>query len=133
MERGNVLIVEDEGIIQVHLKVMLQKQGYCVRSTGKGEDAIRMISEEQPDIVLLDVHLKGSLTGVDVYTRACVERSIPVIFLTAYDPAVVLSGIVNCRYINKPYDEFDVLAMLRQTLDAVRKRPHADPAAVWQR
>ncbi|RZM18936.1 MAG: response regulator, partial [Pedobacter sp.] len=78
-----ILVVEDEMIIAAKISMLLSNLGYEV--TGilpRGEEAILHIEENQPDIILLDINLKGELDGIQ--TAAIIQqKNIPVIFLTA--------------------------------------------------
>merc|ERR1711988_1778476 len=83
--RPNVLIVEDEESIVTMLKYNLEKEGYRTRSTDDGEEAILMIEESKPDLVLLDWMLP-SMSGIEIcemIRRNPEFNGIPIIMLSA--------------------------------------------------
>ena len=81
----SVYIVEDESIVAKDIQNSLRKLGYNVLGiSNNGADAIKQIVELEPDIVLMDIMIKGPLTGIDVAEKIKKEYNIPSIFLTAY-------------------------------------------------
>ncbi len=68
MKRNKLLVVDDEHLIRWSLEQNLKKQGYEVVTAGSGEDALRLVREEQPDLVLLDIQLPG-ISGIEVLHR----------------------------------------------------------------
>jgi CheY-like chemotaxis protein len=80
----SVYIVEDESIVAKDIQNSLKKLGYNVLGiSNNGADAIKQIVDLEPSIVLMDIMIKGSLTGIDVAEKIKKEYNIPVIFLTA--------------------------------------------------
>src|SRR6478735_1532119 len=79
-----ILVVEDEMIIGAKISMQLTSLGYEV--TGilpRGEDAILHVKENKPDIILLDINLKGELDGIETACRVREFADIPIIYLTA--------------------------------------------------
>ena len=78
------MIVEDELIISQELSMILNRMGYSVTSmVSSGDAAIKNAEQDRPDIILMDINLKGAMDGIeaaDIITSRC---KIPVIFLTA--------------------------------------------------
>ena len=68
MKRNKLLVVDDEHLIRWSLEQNLIKQGYEVITAGIGEDAMRLVRDEQPDLVLLDIQLPG-ISGIDVLEK----------------------------------------------------------------
>ena len=85
MEKINkILIVEDEMIIAANISLQLTNLGYEV--TGiipRGEEALVHIEQNLPDIILMDINLKGDIDGVEIATLIQKSYKIPIIFLTA--------------------------------------------------
>ena len=78
-----VLIVEDESLVAHHLKLILGGAGYRVSGIAESViNALSMIEEQRPDLVLLDIHLKGELNGIDL-ARKLTESNIAFVYLTA--------------------------------------------------
>lgn len=112
MTKINVFVVEDESIVSKDIQHSLKKLGYTiVGSASTGDKAIEMLQTDKPDIVLMDIMLKGSLTGIETAEIIKKQMSIPVIFLTAYADEATLSKAKISEpygYILKPYKEIDL-------------------------
>ncbi len=107
-----ILIVEDDEIIANLIAVMLEKKGYnIVGKTGYGEKAVIMAAELEPDLILMDINLAGSMDGV---TAACYIFQFfqcAVVFLTAFSDDELLSRAKNAQplgYILKPFTDRDL-------------------------
>ena len=112
MEKLNIFIVEDESIVAKDIQNSLTKLGYnVVGFANNGLDAIEKIEELMPDLVLMDIMIKGNLTGIDVSEKIKEKMNIPVIFLTAYADEGTLSRAKITEpygYILKPFKEIDL-------------------------
>src|SRR5258708_1645939 len=83
--RGRILIVEDEGIIAGHIATRLEKTGYAVAGVlGTSEEALEKIPFLAPDLILMDIRIKGDLDGIDTAVQVRDRFNIPVIYLTAH-------------------------------------------------
>lgn len=83
---SRILVVEDEKIIQLDLRYQLEQLGYAVAGVAAtGEEAIAKAAELEPDLVLMDVRLKGSMDGIEAAKRIRATRQVPVIYLTAQE------------------------------------------------
>ena len=81
---AKILIVEDEMIIGANISLQLSKLGYEVTGiVSRGEEAIAHVKQNRPDIVLMDIQLKGELDGIDTMIKMQQEINMPVIYLTA--------------------------------------------------
>jgi signal transduction histidine kinase len=124
MTAARILVVEDERIIALHLRQQLTKLGYDVPNTvSSGDHALRRIEEAQPDLVLMDINLKGKLDGIA--TAAAIRQSyfIPIIYLTAYsaDETLARAAATNPQgYLIKPFSERELHAMIQVTLARCR-------------
>ena len=87
---SKVLIVEDEIIIAIDLKIRLENLGYYVPGIAvNGRDAIKKTAEKNPDIVLMDILLDGETDGVEVAQQIRNKYNIPIVYLTGsqnYNP-----------------------------------------------
>jgi len=112
MEKLNIFIVEDESIVAKDIQNNLIKLGYNVAGiANNGKDAISQIQEVMPDVVLMDIMIKGDLTGIEVAEQIKKHISVPVIFLTAYADESTLSKAKVTEpygYILKPFKEIDL-------------------------
>lgn len=112
-----ILIAEDERDILDLIMFTLQFGGYDVVPTSNGEDALEMVHKEQPDLILLDVHMPR-MSGYEVCKRIKAEddtRNIPVVFLSAKgQEAEVLTGyeMGAVDYILKPFAPDQLLESL---------------------
>jgi CheY-like chemotaxis protein len=81
---AKILIVEDEGIVALDIQARLEGLGYEVPAIlATGEEAIRTAVELQPDLVLMDIRLRGELDGLQAAEQIRVRCGIPIVFLTA--------------------------------------------------
>jgi DNA-binding LytR/AlgR family response regulator len=112
MAKTNILVVEDESIVSKDIQHSLKKLGYNVLGAAStGEKAIDLALELKPDLVLMDIMLKGKLTGIDAAEKIKETLNIPVIFLTAYaDEGTLAKAKVTepYGYIIKPFKEIDI-------------------------
>ncbi len=112
MEKLSIFIVEDESIVSKDIQNSLIKLGYNVVGTASnGKDAIDKITETAPDLILMDIMIKGNMTGIEVSERIKEKMNIPVIFLTAYADESTLSRAKITEpygYILKPFKEIDL-------------------------
>ena len=112
MSKINVLVVEDESIVSKDIQHSLKKLGYnVVGASATGEKAIELAGSEKPDIVLMDIMLKGDMNGIEAAETIKDNHSIPVIFLTAYADESTLAKAKITQpygYILKPFKEIDL-------------------------
>ena len=109
MELKKIFIVEDEAIVARDIELRLKSMGYeVVGIAASGEKAIDMIDESQPDFVLMDIHLKGKLDGIETAEAVRKKHDIPIVFLTAYADTATLERAKATDpfgYILKPFEE----------------------------
>ena len=85
MKATKTIIVEDEAIIRLNLKLILQQMNCeTIGETGKGESAINMTKELNPDFICMDIKLQGSIDGIETAKRIAEFSDIPIIFMSAY-------------------------------------------------
>lgn len=121
MKRSKILVVDDEHLIRWSLEQNLKKQGYEVVTAGTGEDALRHVREEQPDLVLLDIQLPG-ISGIDVLEKIKEhDEDIIVIMVTAHgglDTAVNAMRLGAYDYISKPFNLDELSIVVRKALES---------------
>src|SRR4249920_340877 len=107
-----ILIAEDETIIRLDLKQLLERAGYDVVAEAKdGEEAVALARSEEPDLALLDVKMP-KLDGIDAARRILEERPVPIVMLTAYGQQELVARAVEAGvfgYLVKPFREQDLL------------------------
>lgn len=112
----SIVIVEDECIAAEDIRRRLVSWGYKVPAVvATGEEAIRSTERMRPDVVLMDIHLKGEMDGVQAAERIRTRLNVPVIYASAYNDIETLSraGVEGpFELINKPYDDLEIRAAL---------------------
>ncbi|WP_228014878.1 response regulator [Synechocystis salina] len=89
--RSKVLIVEDERLVAQHIAQLLKSDGYEVCAIASdGATALKKIAEFYPDLILLDIRIKGEIDGVEVAERIKSLYSIPIVYLTAFSDGETL-------------------------------------------
>jgi len=120
MSNINVLVVEDESIVSKDIQHSLKKLGYTVvGAASTGEKAIELALSERPDIVLMDIMLKGNMNGIEAASLIKEQIAIPVIFLTAYADESTLSKAKISEpygYILKPFKEIDLQTSIEMAI-----------------
>ncbi len=109
MAENRILVVEDESIIAADIKGCLQNLGYAVTSIARsGEEAIKKAEENNPDLVLMDIMLRGEMDGIETACQIRSRFNIPVVYLTAYSDEKLLERAKITEpfgYIIKPFNE----------------------------
>jgi CheY-like chemotaxis protein len=117
-----ILIVEDEAIVAMEIQDLLEGQGYAVvGSSSSGADAVAQAAGFDPDLVLMDVTLRGEMTGIEAAERILDIRAIPVLFLTAAADQAGIRRVQDrtaCGFISKPFEERVLLNEVRRLLQA---------------
>lgn len=129
MASKRILIVEDEGIVVLHIKKALENLNYDICGiASSGDDAITKAMKNRPDLVLMDIMLKGLIDGIDAAEKIRAIFGIPVIFLTAHADEMTLQRAKVTEpygYILKPFRERDLyiaieFALYKASMEAER-------------
>lgn len=122
---GRILVVEDEHIVAMGIKKMLKNLGYIVTGVASsGKDAISKAESTFPDVVLMDIMLKGDMDGVEAAKEIRERFDVPVVYLTAYSDSKILERAKKTEpfgYIVKPFDEKDLHSSIEVALHKHRK------------
>ena len=127
MDRGTVLVVDDEPNIADLIELYLDRDGFRVVKAATGEDGVRAVAEHRPRLVVLDVGLPD-IDGLEMCRRLRATSTMPVIFLTARDTEVdrVLGLELGADdYVTKPFSPAELVARVK----AVLRRAEGGPAA----
>lgn len=115
-----IIIVEDEVLIAEDISSSLEALGYKVSSIlTSGEDAIVRVAEEKPDAVLMDIHLRDTMDGIEAAETIYQQHKIPVIFLTAYSDDTLLDRAKKTGsfgYLLKPFEDRELKVMIEMAL-----------------
>jgi DNA-binding NtrC family response regulator len=121
MKQNKLLLVDDEHLIRWSLEQNLKKQGYEIVTAATGEDALRLVREEQPDLVLLDIQLPG-ISGIEVLEKIKEhDEDIIVIMVTAnsgLENAVNAMRLGAYDYVSKPFNLDELSIVVRKALDS---------------
>jgi len=120
---NTILIVDDDDQLRKSFSKLLTEEGYNVKSAASGEAGLQIIQKEIPDLVVLDMRLPG-MNGLETFQAVHdIEPKLPVIIMTAYgttETAIEATKQGAFDYMLKPFDIPDMLAVIKQALEAGR-------------
>lgn len=120
MSKADILVVEDDALVAISIKCTLEKLGYTVPSVvSSGEEALEKAKECKPDLVLMDIVLKGDMDGIETASQIGSCYNIPFIYLTAYadsDTKKRAEATGPCGYIVKPFKEKELAVAIEKAL-----------------
>jgi CheY-like chemotaxis protein len=115
-----ILIVEDELLVAEDIAFRLKSLGYLITDLViSGEEALRAIRKEQPDLILMDIMLKGGLDGIQTHELINKEYKIPLVYLTSYSDEKTFSRAKLTQpfgYIIKPFEERELHTVIEVAL-----------------
>lgn len=118
------LIVEDEMIIGANISLQLTNLGYeVIGIIPRGEEVILFLEGNQPDVILMDINLKGELDGVETAKRIQHEHNIPIIYITANADEVNFNRAKDTKpqaFISKPFKKLDLQRAVELTLSRIK-------------
>jgi len=119
MEQPRVVVADDESIVRMDLREMLESLGYLVvGEAGDGESAVHMSRELKPSIVVMDIKMPG-MDGIEAGRILTEERIAPVLLLTAYSQQDLVARAKEAgvmAYIVKPFNEADLAPAIEVAL-----------------
>lgn len=120
MSSANIMIIEDETIIAKDIENILVNNGYNISGIySRAEDAIESLNTSVPDLILMDVVLKGNLDGIEAAGVINKKVRVPIIFITAYADDITISRIKKTDpygYFLKPFEEKELQTWIETTL-----------------
>ncbi len=124
MNQLKVLVVEDENIIAMDIQYTLRRFGFNVCGVvSTGEESIESAFRTNPDLILMDIKLRGKMDGIYAAKQIQSKFNIPVIYLTAYGDESTLNRVDRTKpfgYINKPFEETELQSEIAHLLDSGR-------------
>ena len=121
-----VLVVEDESIVALDIQHRLRAMGYAVVGLAlTGPEALELTERTEPDLILMDIRLKGPISGIETAELLRAKRDLPVIYLTAYtDQATLERARISepFGYVVKPFEDRELnitieIALYRHTVE----------------
>jgi len=120
MVSPQIMVVEDEGVVAQDIKFTLKSLGYSIPAiASSGEEAIAKINEFSPDLVLMDIRLKGKMDGIKATKKISEDFDIPVVYLTAYaDEKTIARAKKTMPYgfVIKPFEKNDLKSVIEVAL-----------------
>jgi PAS domain S-box-containing protein len=127
-----VMVVEDEVIISADIQRRLRRMGYTTPFTAtSGEEAVRVVADQRPDVVLMDIRLAGTMDGIEAARRIRRQADVPVVFLTAHSDVNTVRRARDTEsfgYLTKPFQDRELYACIEfavfrhQAESAIRRR-----------
>jgi len=110
--KARILIVEDDSVIANIEEWRLKKLGYmiCGRAAS-GTEALALVKEQKPDLVILDIDLEGEMDGIEIAEILDTQGTVPFIFLTGHGEEAIINrvkGTLQYGYIKKPFNDDDL-------------------------
>jgi AmiR/NasT family two-component response regulator len=119
-----VVVAEDEAIIRLDLVESLRAEGYdVVADTGRGDEAIELVAEHSPDVLVLDIKMPGR-DGIDVTRTVTTERRTAVVILTAYSQREMIEAARDAgamAFLVKPYQRDELVPAIELALARFRE------------
>ncbi len=135
MAQAKILIVDDEVVVAEDIRRQLRGLGYVVVGVvASGAEAVRLAGEHRPDLVLMDIKLKGPMDGIDAARTIQSQYGTPVIYLTAFSDEETLERAretLPLAYLIKPFVSSDLRAALELALFRQRVSRIAEQRGRW--
>ena len=135
MENAVIMVVEDERVVALDIRSQLRSMGYTVPPpVSRGEDAVSAVSTLGPDLVLMDIHLKGEMDGIQAAKQIREELNVPVVFLTAYadDDTLRRAKVTEpYGYVVKPFEERGLYTAIEMALHKHRMEEELRESRRW--
>ncbi|MDI9615357.1 GAF domain-containing protein [Methanothermobacter sp.] len=120
MSKAKVMVVEDESIVAIDISQRLESLGYQVTATvSTGEKAVEMAEKTRPDIILMDIVLKGDMDGIEAAEEITRRMKVPIIYITAYSDEETLKRAKITGpfgYIIKPFEDRELHSVIEVAL-----------------
>lgn len=124
MKKARIIIVEDNLLISIELNSRLTGLGYdIIKVTDTGEGAITECFKLSPDLILMDIRLKGDMDGIEAAKEIRSQCDIPILFVSAYSDDCIIeksNELGSCGYIVKPFENYELFKIIESTLSHYR-------------
>lgn len=112
MAKAKIMIVEDEAIVALNMKSELSDMDYEIcKLVTSGEDAVKNVEHEKPDVILMDIILNGKISGIEAAREIRSRHNIPIIFLTGCEDETtreLAEEVDPVDYLIKPVEMYDL-------------------------
>lgn len=119
--KKRILIIEDEAVIAMEIEAALRQLGYQVAGrAANGDKALDLLASSKPDLVLLDIQIQGTTSGIDLARVIRKKYDFPFVFLTAFSDQATLNELRDTLpygYIVKPFNDNDLYRSIELALD----------------
>jgi CheY-like chemotaxis protein len=120
MAKASIMVVEDEGVVSIDIRNILRRSGYDIAAVAfLGEEAVKKAEEVHPDLVLMDIGLKGEIDGIEAAKMIRERHQIPVVFLTGFADENTLAKAREADpsgFIIKPINEEELRKTIEEAL-----------------
>lgn len=120
MDKTKILVVEDERLVAIDIKSILESEGFnVVGMVASGNEAIEKAIALKPDLILMDIFLRGPLSGIEAVKKIKETFDIPVIYLTAYEDRNTINNAKETNpvdYLVKPFEEEVLMETIKKAL-----------------
>jgi CheY-like chemotaxis protein len=124
--KKRILIVEDESVIAMDIRSTLHNLGYEVTNTvASGQAAIQEVQQNPPDLVLMDIVLKGPMDGIEAAAKIYSDLSVPIVYLTAHTEDMTLDRAITAEpfgYLAKPFKDRELKAAVEIALSLTKSQ-----------
>jgi CheY-like chemotaxis protein len=118
--KKQILIVEDDSIVAMDIRKVLQNLGYEVtRTVATGQAAVQEVQQNPPDLVLMDILLRGPMDGIEAAAKIHLDMGIPVVYLTAHIEDMTLDRAITTEpfgYLAKPFKDRELKAAIETAI-----------------
>jgi CheY-like chemotaxis protein len=125
LKNARILVVEDENIIALDIQNILEDLGFLIAGiVDTGEESVRLASSTLPDLVIMDIKLKGQMDGIQAAELIYKKLRIPIIYVTAYGDFGTIQKLGNSAafgFISKPFEEEEIRKSIHTVLSRFQK------------
>ena len=118
--KPKILIVEDERVVAEDIQRSLEQIGYTVPAiAGSGDDALKFVKQFIPDLILMDIVIRGSMTGIETAEKILADYDVPIVYLTAYADEKTLEEAkltAPAGYILKPFNNRELQSTIEMAI-----------------
>lgn len=132
MSNIKILVVEDDPLYALDLKILMDELEYeLVGVVDNSEEVFEVVEKNNPDIILMDISIKGSLNGIEVAERLQAEREIAIIFITSFDDRAYYEKVkktTHYGYLIKPFSKITLESTIELAIMALSDDSNGDDA-----